>query len=113
MHGLSDHDAQLLTIKDVTQTVNITQPIIVRNINKSTITEFLNLLSVESWEDVFGTNDVNIMFKNFLNTYIRGFNACFLKINKSTSKVAHCGWLTNGIKISCKRKKNFIFYAKS
>ena len=112
INGLSDHDAQLLTIKDVTQTVNITQPIIVRNINKSTIIEFLNLLSVESWEDVFGTNDVNIMFKNFLNMYIRGFNACFLKINKSTSKLAHCGWLTNGVKISCKRKKELYILCK-
>jgi len=34
---------------------------------------------VELWEDVFGNNDVNVMFKNFLNTYIRCYNACFFK----------------------------------
>ena len=79
INGLSDHDAQLITLKDLIQTVDTTQPIIIRNINKSSIAEFLNLLSVELWEDVFGNNDVNVMFKNFLNTYIRCYNACFFK----------------------------------
>ena len=79
INGLSDHDAQLITIKDLIQTVDTTKPIIIRNINKSSIAEFLNLLSVELWEDVFGNNDVNVMFKNFLNTYIRCYNACFFK----------------------------------
>jgi len=35
----------------------------------------------------------------------------FLKIYTSNSKLAHCEWLTRGIKISCNGKKNFMLYA--
>ena len=112
INGLSDHDAQLITLKDLFQTVDTAQPIIIRNINKSSIAEFLNLLSVELWEDVFSNNDVNVMFKNFLNMYIRCYNACFLKIYTTNSKLVCCEWLTRGIKISCKWKKELYVLCK-
>jgi hypothetical protein len=36
--------------------------------------EFQFLLSWEQWEDIFDNEDINSMFNNFLNTYLR----CFL-----------------------------------
>jgi len=70
INGLSDHDAQLLILNDMVQKVNSTKYFFIRNINKNTIAEFQFLLSMEQWEDVFNVTDVNIMFKNFLNTYL-------------------------------------------
>jgi hypothetical protein len=108
INGLSDHDAQLLISNDTVQKVNSTKSFLIRNINKNTIAEFQFLLSTEQWEDVFNATDVNIMFKNFLNTYLRCYNATFLKVNISTSNLINNGWITKGIKVSCKRKKLFI-----
>ena len=52
------------------------------------------------------------MFKNFLNTYLRCFNACFLKVNISKTNLTRSGWITNGIKTSCKRKKELFVLCK-
>jgi hypothetical protein len=50
-------------------------PIIRRVINEYTILEFKMSLSCVSWADVFNINDdVNLMFSNFVNTYLRIFN---------------------------------------
>ena len=86
INGLSDHDAQLLILNDLVQPSSDSKPIYIRNFNKFSIAEFQSLLSEELWEDVFDNTDVNIVFKNFLNTYLRCYNASFLKVNipKST-----------------------------
>jgi hypothetical protein len=68
INGLSDHDAQLTTLNDLVQPICITKPSYIRNINKYTLAEFHLLLSWEQWEDVFGVNNINIMFNNFINT---------------------------------------------
>ena len=87
-------------------------PIYIRNINNLTTVEFLSLLSKEQWEDVFNATDVNIMFKNFLNTYLRCYNTSFLKVNISKSNLTRSGWITKGIKVSCKRKKELFVLCK-
>jgi hypothetical protein len=51
--------------------------------------------------------DVNLLFNNLLNTYLRIFYASFPNIktkNASNPKP----WLTTGIKISCAKKGNYI-----
>jgi hypothetical protein len=45
------------------------------------------------------------MFKNFINTYLRCYNASFLKVNISKSNLIRSGWITKGIKVSCAKKK--------
>jgi hypothetical protein len=74
-NGLSDHDAQLLTIrikvlKDPTKELKTR-----RNYNNHTIYGFFNKLSHESWDMVFNNNnnnneDINDVFNSFLNNYI-------------------------------------------
>ena len=93
INGLSDHNAQILILNDMVQKVNSTKSFI-RNINKNIIAEFQFLLSMEQWEDVFNVTDVNIMFKIFLNTYLRCYNATFLKVNISTSNLINNRWIT-------------------
>ena len=53
------------------------------------------------------------MFNNFLNTYLRCYNVSFVtkrvfNINRSPN-----GWITKGIKVSCKRKRELFVLARS
>jgi hypothetical protein len=64
-NGLSDHDAQLLTINDVNLQLQNHHFHIIRNINKYSIEEFKTRLSYESWDSIFGSNgnmDVDSLF---------------------------------------------------
>jgi exonuclease III len=112
INGLSDHDAQILKLNGIMQPINIPKTNTIRKINNQTITEFHSLLSWELWEDVFETNNVNTMFNNFLNTYLRCYYSSFKKINVSSSNQSHNEWITKGIKISCKRKKELFELCK-
>ena len=70
INGLSDHDAQL-------QSYNSRPPSkkyrLIRNINDHTINDFLTKLSYETLDTIFSTDDVNIMFNSFLDTYLKMF----------------------------------------
>jgi len=49
-------------------------------------------------------DDANVSFNKFLNIYLRVFQACFTK-KYINPKIVLKPWLTKGIKISCKRKR--------
>ena len=84
INGLSDHDAQVITI-DSACALNVnTDPYCVRIINKNSIAEFHLQLSWESWDGVFGGNDVSLMFNNFLNSYLRYYHSSCLEKKKKT-----------------------------
>jgi len=84
INGLSDHDAQVITIDNACALNVNTDPYGVRIINKNSIAEFQLQLSWESWDGVFGGNDVNLMFNNFLNSYLRYYHSSFLEKRKKT-----------------------------
>jgi hypothetical protein len=52
---------------------------------------------MESWEDIFEGSDTNVIFNNFLNIYLKIFNACFKSIHNSVHR--YNPWITRGIKI--------------
>jgi hypothetical protein len=56
-HGLSDHDAQLITLDTVPVPNRSPEFIYTRNINNNTIAEFQYLLSLELWGNVFCNNN--------------------------------------------------------
>jgi hypothetical protein len=68
INGLSDHDAQLIMLNNFPLPISNAEPAYIRNINKNTIAEFQLQLSWEQWDNVFGNNNVNDTFSNFLNT---------------------------------------------
>jgi len=103
INGLSDHDAQILTIHNIAVTNITTDPYYIRNFNKNAITEFHIQLSWESWNEVFSSNDVNLMFNSFLNSYLRYHSSFIKKERKQQAK--NNQWITKGIRISCDRKK--------
>jgi len=67
INGLSDHEAQIITVENmvpIKQTNKITTK---RDINEQSILEFQLLLSYENWEDIFMEDDANTSFNKFLN----------------------------------------------
>ena len=65
INGMSDHGAQLLTISNDYSHVPIHRSKTVKRINKYTIPDFIDKLSSESWDSIFNSEDVNIMFNLF------------------------------------------------
>ena len=85
INGLSDHDAQIIAFTD-TSTCNPKQSIsLTKKIDDNIIRNFVHQLSYENLETFF-TEDVNIIYNNFVNTYVRIFyiNFPLIKIKKFT-----------------------------
>jgi hypothetical protein len=60
INGLSDHDAQLLTINNIVAAVNlIALKQRTRKISNDTIMQFQHLLNNETWESVYKDKDIN------------------------------------------------------
>jgi hypothetical protein len=112
INGLSDHDAQIITLNDETLPPQILQTIVTRSFKKINIANFLNYLSYENWRDVFMENDVYSTYNNFLNIFLRGFNYSFPIYRKHIDSYIQKKWITNGILVSCKRKKELYILNK-
>ena len=67
-------------------------------------------LSYEIWDEIFGENDVNKIFNNFHNTFLRVFYSSF-PIKKTLIQKKDNNWLTKGIKVSKSHKREL--YLKS
>jgi len=77
INGLSNHDAQVINLSN---SLNINPKIhytFNRRIDSNSTSIFIDRLSYENWEEVFLEDNVNIVFNNFLNIYLRIFNASF------------------------------------
>jgi len=105
INGLSDHDAQIIEILNFFHINPKKQYKLTRQIDNNTMFTFINFLSQESWEEVFIDEDVTLIFNNFLNIYLRIYNASF-PIIKRTKFIKPSPWITSGIKISCITKWN-------
>ena len=106
-NGLSDHDAQLLIIKDINLKSQGHYVYITRNINNYSLNEFEISLSYETWDCIFSLNnnpDVDTLFNSFLNYYLRIFHNHFPQ-RKFLKRNNHNSWITPSIKISCKHKR--------
>ena len=113
INGLSDHDGQIITFLNIANSVPRHIYTITRKMNRHSIKNFTLLLSYENWEDVFLEKDVNILFNNFLNTYLSIFYANFPNI-KTKNAYDPKPWLTTGIRISCANKRIlYLTYRKS
>jgi hypothetical protein len=82
INGLSDHDAQLITLNNFPLPISKAEPAYIRNINKNIIAEFQLHLSREQWDNIFGNNNVNDTFNDFLNTNRKCFHSSFIKKKK-------------------------------
>jgi hypothetical protein len=108
-NGLSDQNAQLLTVKDINLWRVNHHSYNIRNINKYSIEEFKIRLSYESWHSVFGNNDnvdVGSVFNICLNNYTS------FPLRKITERDKRRRWITTGIKPSRNPKKRLYLLSK-
>ena len=111
MNGLSNHDGQILTLLNLPIPHSNINYICKRRIDNNLIAAFQLQLNYEQWDDVFGNINVNEIFNNFLNTYLRCYYSSFTKkVVKTQHNYKH--WITKGIKISCKRKRELLFLCR-
>jgi hypothetical protein len=80
--------------------------------NINTITDFKIILSFETWDDICEGDDVNAIFNNFLNTYLRLYFSSFTK-NKMQCKPKDNTWITTGIKISYINERNLYLHCRN
>jgi len=113
VNSLSDHDAQIITLTDIATPIPEKSFSLFRKVDENTIRNFVYLLSYENWENVFLDENVNIVYNNFVNNYLRILYASFPFVrlkNLQNSKP----WLTKGIKISCLNKRRlYLNYRNS
>ena len=112
INGLSDYDAQILCLKVPGRKTSQPTFIYTRNLSEYNITSFLHCLSHEQWFEVFEENDINKMFNNFLKVYIRYHQSNFPVVKRYTSIHTLSPWITKGIVISCRRKKELFILSK-
>jgi len=113
INGLSDHDAQIIEILNFYHINPKKKYKLTRKIDNNIMLTFINFLSHESWEEVFIDEDVKLIFNNFLNIYLRNYNASF-PIIKRIKLIKPSQWITSGIKISCITKLNlYVRYRDS
>jgi hypothetical protein len=81
-NGISDHDAQQLTIYNIDNLQSIPNSYVKRKVNQTAVMELNFQLSFELWEDIFKGKDINENFSCFLNTFLRSFYSTCQKIEK-------------------------------
>jgi len=104
INGLSDHEAQIITVENMVPTKQTNKITTKGDINEQSILEFQLLLNHENWKDIFMQDDANTSFNKFLNIYLRMFHCCFIKKHTNCKAISK-PWLTKGIQISCNRKR--------
>jgi hypothetical protein len=108
INGLSDHDAQSISIHSFNLRPPPKKCRFIRKINEYTLNDFLIKLSYENWDTVFSTDDVNKMFNSFLDTYLKIANSSFPLKRVPNTKNNTKNWITLGILTSCKRKRELF-----
>jgi hypothetical protein len=86
INGLSDHDAQIVAFTDISTPTSKQSFSLIRKVNNSSIKNFIHLLSYENWENVFLEENVNIIYNNFVNTYLRILYASFPLVKVKNSQ---------------------------
>jgi hypothetical protein len=78
----------------------------IRNYSNYNIIKFQEILSYELWDDIFTKDNVNNIFNGLPNTYLKIFYSCF---TKKKTQIKYNPWITQGIQISCKRKRELYW----
>jgi Reverse transcriptase (RNA-dependent DNA polymerase) len=108
----SDHDAQIVTFNDMSSSVKNEQYCKKRVFTKAKILEFSNFLEYETFDSVYDVEDVDSMFKNFHDTFLKYFLNVFPLQNKKSNSQQNINnqftsFLTPGLKIS-RHKLNLL-----
>ena len=112
INDLSDHDAQILTVRTIYATINkFSLKQRTRLIDNKTVTNFQAPLKTGSWESAYTDRDPNHMLNSFLCTFLNIFQASFTVKYRSMKDMND--WITRGIKISCKHQRSLYAFTKN
>jgi hypothetical protein len=109
---MSDHDAQIIVIHNLYVLTWNKNYFFSWNFDKNSITDFNMKLRYESWGDIFMDKDVNTIFNNFLNTYLRIFYSSF-PLKKVYHRSSTKPWLKLRIKTSCINKRKLFLLTRN
>lgn len=115
-NGLSDHDAQLVTLYNIFPYNKIKQSYkVVRQINDSTIKHFRENLEQIDWNEVYQEPDANLKFNIFHDKFVGIFENSFPKkiVKQNFKKPCKKPWITRGIRTSCKNKRELYLIARN
>lgn len=109
INGLSDHDGQIIYLsfanKLITQNKMCKR---VRDLSHINISYFKQCLLTQDWIPVLEETNSDNKFNLFHSIFIRLFENCFpvksVNLNNKVTKT----WITTGIKVSCKRKRELF-----
>jgi hypothetical protein len=104
VNRLSDHDALIITMNNITVDKPISKTESIRKYNESFIFQFAINVSYENWDNIFIEEDVSTVLNNFLDIYLRVFNSSF-QLHKIYRTHNNNPWITTGIKTSCQQKR--------
>jgi hypothetical protein len=93
-NGLSDHDVQLLIVKDINLQLQNHHTYTIRNIHKYSVEDFKNKINYESWLRIFSNNDNMDVYTLFKKVAKRG--------NKNH-------WITPDTRTYCDHKNIFTY----
>jgi hypothetical protein len=109
---MSDHDAQIIAIHNLSVLIWNKNYYFSWKFDKNLDTDFNMKLSYGSWDEIFTDRDVNAIFNNFLNTYLRIFHSSF-PLKKIYHRSPTKPRLTPGIKTSCINKRKLFLLTKT
>jgi exonuclease III len=107
-NGLSDHDGQILQLRNINIPTRLNETKTICNFSVHNIHNFKTNLSYETWDTIFGKHDVNEIFNNFHNTFLRIFHSSFPE-KKIQLQIKDKTWITKVIQISIKNKRELYF----
>ena len=81
------------------------------HINECTLSEFQFKLSYESWDSVFNGEDVDTIFNEFINTYLRVFHHSF-PCKRFSSNQNMKPWISRGIIVSSQHKRDLYMLCR-
>ena len=113
VNGLLDHDTQIISLDNIKSLALHSFPKKkLRIINDFTLKNFLSSLRKELWLTVYEAKNVNCMFNFFHCTFQRIFESSFPIAYKGYKSYDN-GWITAGIRISCKRKQSLHILSRT
>ena len=112
INGLSNHDGQIIKLENISMQKQSHDTRTIRNFSKCSIHDLKTKLSYEIWDNIFGGNDVDNIFNNFHNTFLRIFYASFSKKKVQVPKQDNT-WLTKSIKICINHKRELYLNSRN
>jgi hypothetical protein len=109
---LSHHDSRSTIMHNILEQNYNAYFYINWKMDKFSIIDFNTKLSYESWEEIFAENNINTIFNDFLNMYLRIFYSSFA-FKKVHHKSCNKAWLTPGIKILCINKRKLFLIQRN